>query len=78
VSTENLLNSNDLPYLQAEFPSTGTLCIENQCELHLLSEGDTCASIASSAGISQVQLRAWNPNINALCMYGNPFLHTCS
>ncbi|CEN59984.1 hypothetical protein ASPCAL02425 [Aspergillus calidoustus] len=54
VSTENLLHSNGLGYVQDEFPTTATLCIENQCTLHLLAADDTCASIEASAGISQV------------------------
>jgi hypothetical protein len=41
-------------YVKDAFPTTGALCIENQCALHLLAARDTCASIAASAGIFQV------------------------
>ncbi|OAL51442.1 hypothetical protein IQ07DRAFT_566073 [Pyrenochaeta sp. DS3sAY3a] len=67
VSTEQLLNSNGLPYNATLFPTSGTLCISNKCKTYVLSEGDTCTSIAKSASISPVQFLSWNVNINQLC-----------
>ncbi|KAF7184685.1 hypothetical protein CNMCM7691_006047 [Aspergillus felis] len=67
VGTDQLLRSNGLSYVQDKFPTTGTLCIENKCQTHVLAPNDTCASIAAAAGIWQVQLLTWNPNINPFC-----------
>jgi LysM repeat protein len=67
VSTEELLNSNGLPYNATLFPKSGELCISNKCKTHVLAEGDTCDSIAKKASISPVQFKAWNTNINQLC-----------
>ncbi|KAJ5024029.1 hypothetical protein J3E73DRAFT_259043 [Bipolaris maydis] len=67
VSTEQLLNSNGLPYNTTLFPKSGELCISNKCKTHVLAEGDTCDSIAKKASISPVQFKAWNANVNQLC-----------
>ncbi|BAE54678.1 unnamed protein product [Aspergillus oryzae RIB40] len=67
VGTDQLLRSNGLSYVQDKFPTTGTLCIENKCQTHVLAPNDTCASIAAAADIWQVQLLTWNPNINPFC-----------
>ncbi|KAJ8110046.1 hypothetical protein OPT61_g7001 [Boeremia exigua] len=67
VSTEQLLNSNGLPYNATLFPKSGELCISNKCKTHVLAEGDTCDSIAKKASISPVQFKAWNANVNQLC-----------
>ena len=69
VGTDQLLRSNGLSYVQDKFPTTGTLCIENKCQTHVLAPNDTCASIAAAAGIWQVQLLTWNPNINPFCRF---------
>ncbi|KAF3483528.1 uncharacterized protein GIQ15_02852 [Arthroderma uncinatum] len=67
VSTELLLHNNGLSYIKADFPKSGSLCIENKCKIHILAEDETCSSIAAAANISTVQLRAWNININSFC-----------
>lgn len=69
VSTDQLLNSNNLPYNATEFPESGSLCVENKCTTHVVAANETCKSIAAAAEISEVQLRAWNLNINDLCRY---------
>lgn len=69
VGTDQLLRSNGLSYVQDKFPTTGTLCIENKCQTHVLAPNDTCASIAAAADIWQVQLLTWNPNINPFCRF---------
>jgi hypothetical protein len=72
VSTEQLLNSNGLPYNATLFPKSGGLCISNKCTTYVLAQGDTCTSIASKASISPVRFIAWNANINQLCRYAHP------
>lgn len=34
---------------------------------HYVVDGDTCASIASAAGITTTQLETWNPNVGSSC-----------
>ena len=61
IATELLVSSNGLGSNASSFPSSGTLCIPATCPIHVVAGGDTCASIASSARISTVQLMSWNP-----------------
>ncbi|OCL10882.1 carbohydrate-binding module family 50 protein [Glonium stellatum] len=75
LSTEQLLNSNGLPYNATQFPKSGSLCIEQKCSTHVLKLNDTCQAIASAANITTVQLMAWNVNINDFCSNLNDFIN---
>ncbi|GKU03002.1 unnamed protein product [Fusarium langsethiae] len=68
VATALLLRDNDLQAFCADFPSEGNkLCIKNKCKVHVVTNDDTCASIAKAARISQVQLYTWNPILGDAC-----------
>ncbi|KAH6978803.1 hypothetical protein EDB82DRAFT_506277 [Fusarium venenatum] len=68
VATALLLRDNDLQAFCADFPSEGNrLCIKNKCNVHVVTNDDTCASIAKAAQISQVQLYTWNPILGEAC-----------
>jgi hypothetical protein len=64
VATQDLLTANGLNYTLSILPSSGTLCIRNQCMVYVLAAGDTCHSIYISKGVSQAKLLSWNAFIN--------------
>lgn len=51
----------------SNFPTSGTLCIRQQCSVHVVKQSDTCSGIASSNNLSIAEFMAWNPAINGLC-----------
>ena len=67
IGTAWMLLDNKLPAFCKDFPTSGTLCLANKCDTHLLQMNDTCKSIASDAGITTTQLLSWNPSIDAGC-----------
>ncbi|KAF5557752.1 muramidase [Fusarium napiforme] len=67
VSTHDLATANRLDSLVSDFPSSGKLCIRNQCDVYIVKSGDTCESIQSENGLSRARLRSWNPFINGYC-----------
>ncbi|KAF5587789.1 muramidase [Fusarium subglutinans] len=67
VSTHDLATANRLDSLVSDFPSSGKLCIRNQCDVYVVKSGDTCESIQSDTGLSRAKLRSWNPFINGYC-----------
>ncbi|SPJ91020.1 uncharacterized protein FTOL_13422 [Fusarium torulosum] len=67
VATHDLVTANRLDYRLENFPSSGDLCIRNQCDVYVVKEGDTCQSIQSANDISRATLRSWNPFINGYC-----------
>ncbi|RBQ71978.1 hypothetical protein FVER14953_01584 [Fusarium verticillioides] len=67
VSTHDLATANRLDSLVSDFPSSGKLCIRNQCDVYVVKSGDTCESIQSENGLSRARLRSWNPFINGYC-----------
>ncbi|KAH6699753.1 hypothetical protein BKA61DRAFT_706408 [Leptodontidium sp. MPI-SDFR-AT-0119] len=67
VGTAWMLSDNNLAAYCAEFPKSGSLCITNTCKTVTVAENTTCSAIATSAGISEMQLLAWNPVINPVC-----------
>jgi len=60
IGTGWLLMDNNLPAWCDSFPTEGTLCLVNKCDVVTVEEGDTCHSIAFAAEITDVQLHAWN------------------
>ncbi|RMZ83680.1 hypothetical protein DV738_g1034, partial [Chaetothyriales sp. CBS 135597] len=67
IGTEWLLLDNDLFASCHNFPTQGELCLINTCTVYTVLETDTCAAIAKMHSITESQLRAWNPSINAGC-----------
>ncbi|KAK5654042.1 hypothetical protein OQA88_7720 [Cercophora sp. LCS_1] len=67
IGTDWLITDNGLTAHCHDFPTTGTLCLANTCDVYTVLVGDTCKSIAKDHDISEAQLRAWNPSINAGC-----------
>ncbi|KAF5615123.1 carbohydrate-binding module family 50 [Fusarium sp. NRRL 25303] len=67
VSTHDLATANRLDSLVSDFPSSGKLCIRNQCDVYVVKSGDTCESIQADNGLSRAKLRSWNPFINGYC-----------
>ncbi|CAI4218948.1 unnamed protein product [Parascedosporium putredinis] len=67
IGTEWLINDNDLFSFCRDFPKSGKLCLENKCTVHTVGEEETCKSIAKEYKITEAQLYAWNPSINAGC-----------
>ena len=61
ISTAWLLSDNQLDSWCNGFPTSGSLCLINTCEVVTVESGDTCRSIARSANITEVQLKTWNP-----------------
>jgi hypothetical protein len=67
VATQDLLTANDLDYTLKSLPSSGMLCIRNQCMVYVLAAGDIYHSIYTSKGVSQAKLLSWNAFINGHC-----------
>ncbi|KAF7535861.1 hypothetical protein G7054_g5004 [Neopestalotiopsis clavispora] len=67
IATFWLLLDNDLLAGCSNFPEQGDLCLVNKCTTYTVLESDTCATIIKANGISDAQLRAWNPSIDAGC-----------
>ncbi|KAF2790994.1 carbohydrate-binding module family 18 protein [Melanomma pulvis-pyrius CBS 109.77] len=67
VATQDLLTANGLNYTKNSFPTSGTLCIRDQCKIYTLKSGDTCYSLSAAQGLSQAKLLSWNPFINGHC-----------
>ncbi|KAK4128906.1 carbohydrate-binding module family 50 protein [Parathielavia appendiculata] len=67
VGTAWLLADNNLAAYCADFPTSGSLCITNNCDIVTVEVNQTCAAIADAAGITETQLNAWNPVINPVC-----------
>ncbi|RGP63960.1 carbohydrate-binding module family 50 [Fusarium sporotrichioides] len=67
VATHDLVTANRLDYRLNNFPSSGDLCIRNQCDVYVVKEGDTCLSIQLANDITRATLRSWNPFINGYC-----------
>lgn len=67
IGTEWLIIDNNLAAFCHDFPEDGELCIENVCDIHTVLATDTCKSLAMQYQISEAQLYAWNPSINAGC-----------
>jgi hypothetical protein len=70
VSTFSLTFQNKLDVTCQDFPSPGTrLCLPTSCPIYTVKKDDNCMQLINSVaqGYSITQLRAWNPNINALC-----------
>ncbi|KAK3390168.1 hypothetical protein B0H63DRAFT_519403 [Podospora didyma] len=67
IGTAWLLMDNRLPAWCDKFPTTGTLCLENKCNVVTVQTNGTCHGIAKAAGITEAQLKAWNVVINAGC-----------
>ncbi|KAF8252101.1 LysM domain-containing protein [Wilcoxina mikolae CBS 423.85] len=67
IGTVWLLTDNDLTAYCADFPTNGTLCLNNTCDIYTVQTNDTCTSIASAHNITVSQFKAWNPTINAGC-----------
>lgn len=60
IGTAWLLMDNNLPAWCESFPTGGTLCLVNKCDVVTVQAGDSCHSIAHAASITDVQLKAWN------------------
>ncbi|KAK3337686.1 LysM domain-containing protein [Cercophora scortea] len=67
VGTAWLLMDNNLAAFCADFPTSGSLCIQHTCKTYTVQKNDTCESIDKASGISYAQLLAWNPNIGGSC-----------
>ncbi|TFK66093.1 hypothetical protein BDN72DRAFT_889204 [Pluteus cervinus] len=67
IGTAWLLTDNGLTAWCENFPTNGTLCLQNPCNTYTLQQNDTCASVAKAHNISTTQLISWNPIINAGC-----------
>ncbi|OBT52616.1 hypothetical protein VE04_06030 [Pseudogymnoascus sp. 24MN13] len=67
ISTAWLLMDNNLQAFCNEFPTSGILCLVNKCPVYTVLAIDTCSSIATTYNVTEPQLKAWNPIINAGC-----------
>lgn len=56
IGTTWLLTDNGLIAGCADFPTNGTLCLVNKCEVYTVQEGDSCKPIANSYGITYAQM----------------------
>ncbi|KAK3933774.1 hypothetical protein QBC46DRAFT_462929 [Diplogelasinospora grovesii] len=67
VATMWLLIDNNLPAYCANFPTTGSLCIQHICTTYTVQANDTCTSISRAKGINYAQILAWNPQFDLTC-----------
>ncbi|OBT78531.1 hypothetical protein VF21_01031 [Pseudogymnoascus sp. 05NY08] len=76
ISTAWLLMDNNLQAFCNEFPTSGTLCLVNKCPVYTVLAADTCSSIATAYNVTEPQLKARNPVINAGCYNMNKLFGT--
>lgn len=62
-----LLIDNNLAAYCADFPTSGSLCIEHVCTTYTVQANDTCTSIAKAKQINYAQILAWNPQFDLTC-----------
>lgn len=84
VGTAWLLYNNNLPAFCSDFPTSGSLCIQDKCSIYTVRVNDTCLGIASARNLSQVQLNtckcdSWDEQLifsspKYLIFLGNPIL----
>ncbi|KAG8161313.1 hypothetical protein KVR01_009577 [Diaporthe batatas] len=67
VGTAWLLLDNGLQSFCANFPTSGSLCVQRSCKVYTVQANDTCASIADAQGVSEVMLGLWNPVLGSSC-----------
>ncbi|KAI0443524.1 hypothetical protein F4803DRAFT_514520 [Xylaria telfairii] len=67
ISTGWLLSDNNLASFCSDFPTSGSLCLENTCSVYTVQTNDTCKSIAKSTNITEALLISWNPSISKGC-----------
>jgi hypothetical protein len=67
ISTWQLLATNGLDSGCANFPQSGTLCIDGSCPTHVVTAADTCPGLASANNITLTQLFSYNPQLNSRC-----------
>ena len=62
-----LLSDNKLGAWCEDFPTSGSLCIANKCDVVTVPGNATCKDIAKRANTTEVLLKHWNPVLNAGC-----------
>ncbi|KAI9150011.1 LysM domain-containing protein [Paramyrothecium foliicola] len=67
IATEWLIIDNDLAAFCHDFPTEGDLCLVNTCKVYTVLESDTCRGISRAHNLTESELQAWNPSINAGC-----------
>ncbi|KAK4186732.1 hypothetical protein QBC35DRAFT_452972 [Podospora australis] len=67
IGTGWLLSDNKLGAWCEDFPTSGSLCLANKCNVVTVPANATCKAIAKSANTTEVLLKAWNPVLNAGC-----------
>jgi hypothetical protein len=71
ISTWLLLARNGLIEGCADFPESGSLCVENSCRTHKIVPGEDCSSVAKANNISAIQFISWNRQIDPACQNFN-------
>lgn len=61
ISNGWLITDNALTANCADFPTDGTLCLVNTCEVYTVGQNETCVFIAGTHNITEAQFKAWNP-----------------
>ncbi|KAI0123660.1 muramidase [Xylariales sp. AK1849] len=67
VATHDLCTANSLNYNLTDFPTSGNLCIRNQCSVYVVQVNDTCEGIATGNSLTLAKLHSWNAQINGVC-----------
>jgi len=67
ISTSAMLRDNDLMGSCTNFPTSGTLCIQNTCNVYTVQQNDTCSSISLSQNVDIQQIISWNIELNSKC-----------
>lgn len=67
IGTDWLLTDNNLTASCVDFPTSGSLCLVNKCDIYTVATNDTCESVSIAQNATISQLKAWNPSINAGC-----------
>ncbi|OTA53849.1 carbohydrate-binding module family 50 protein [Hypoxylon sp. EC38] len=67
IGTNWLLMDNSLAAYCADFPTSGTLCLNHTCPTYTVQANDTCNGIAASNNATLAQIFAWNPVLDLAC-----------
>ncbi|KAA8895206.1 hypothetical protein FN846DRAFT_818519 [Sphaerosporella brunnea] len=79
ASTWHILFRNNLDAGCINFPTSGSLCIEETCTTYVPTSNDTCRDLAKTYNVTVPQLVSWNPDIDPACANFNQTLghHIC-
>jgi LysM repeat protein len=68
ISTDRLVEINNLDYACKSLVPGTNLCIDKTCETYTVKANETCQSIVKGQKFGMVQLIGWNPSVTSFSL----------